>query len=133
MVQGLKLLLSSAGHAGSSLVRELRIHMSCATGQLKKKKRTITSVVRQPMEWRKIMQTIYLIGIDGKASVYNARDPGSIPGLGRFPWRRKWQSTPGLLSGKSHGQRSLVGYSPWGCKESDMTERLHYFHYINNI
>ena len=40
------------------------------------------------------------------------------------PWRRKWQSTPVLLPGKSHGQRSLVGYSLWGCKESDMTEQL---------
>ena len=40
-------------------------------------------------------------------------------------WRRKWQSTPVLLPGKSHGQRSLVGYSPWVRKESDMTERLH--------
>ena len=37
-------------------------------------------------------------------------------------------STPVLLPGKSHGQRSLVGYSPWGCKESDMTEQLH-FHF----
>ena len=36
-----------------------------------------------------------------------------------------WQSTPVLLPGKSHGQRSLVGYSPWGHKESDMTEWLH--------
>ena len=44
------------------------------------------------------------------------------------PWRRKWQSTPVLLPGKSHGQRSLVGYSLWGRKESDMTERLH-FHF----
>ena len=43
-------------------------------------------------------------------------------------WRRKWQSTPVRLPGKSHGQRSLVGYSPWGHKESDMTERLH-FHF----
>jgi len=42
--------------------------------------------------------------------------------------RRKWQSTPVLLPGKSHGQRSLVGYSPWGRKESDMTEPLH-FHF----
>ena len=42
------------------------------------------------------------------------------------PWRRKWQSTPVLLPGKSHGQRSLVGYSPWGSKESDTTERLHF-------
>ena len=39
-------------------------------------------------------------------------------------WRRQWQPTPVLLPGKSHGQRSLVGCSPWGCKESDMTERL---------
>ena len=38
------------------------------------------------------------------------------------PWRRKWQSTPVFLPGESHGQRSLVGYSPWGRKESDMTE-----------
>ena len=38
------------------------------------------------------------------------------------PWRRKWQSTPVLLPGKSHGQRTLVGYSVWGRKESDMTE-----------
>ena len=37
----------------------------------------------------------------------------------------KWQSPPVLLPEKSHGQRSLVGYSPWGHKESDMTERLH--------
>ena len=43
-----------------------------------------------------------------------------------IPWRRKWQSTPVLLPGESHGQRSLVGYSPWGCKESDTTEQLHF-------
>ena len=41
-------------------------------------------------------------------------------------WRRKWQPTAVLLPGKSHGRRSLVGYSPWGHKESDMTERLHF-------
>ena len=41
-------------------------------------------------------------------------------------WRRQWRPTPGLLPGKSHGQRSLVGCSPWGCKESDMTEWLHF-------
>ena len=40
-------------------------------------------------------------------------------------WRRKRQPTPVLLPGKSYRQRSLVGYSPWGRKESDMTERLH--------
>ena len=39
-------------------------------------------------------------------------------------WRRKWQPIPVLLPGKYHGQKSLAGYSPWGCKESDTTERL---------
>ena len=43
-----------------------------------------------------------------------------------FWWRRQWHPTPVLLPGKSHGQRSLVGCSPWGCTESDMTERLHF-------
>ena len=45
------------------------------------------------------------------------------------PWRRKWQPTPVFLPGESHGQRSLVGYSPWGRKESDMAERLHLLTY----
>ena len=42
--------------------------------------------------------------------------------------RRWWHPTPVLLPGKSHGWRSLVGCSPWGCKELDRTERLH-FHF----
>ena len=41
------------------------------------------------------------------------------PWVGKIPWRRKWLPTPGLLPGKSHGQMSVVGYSPWGHKESD--------------
>ena len=44
-------------------------------------------------------------------------------------WRRQWQPTPVLLPGRSHGQRSLVGCSPWGCEESDRTEQLH-FHFL---
>ena len=54
----------------------------------------------------------------------DARDMSLIPGLGRFSRRRKWQSTPVFLPGKSHGDRSLVGYSSWSHKESDMTELL---------
>ena len=42
----------------------------------------------------------------------------------RAPWRRAWQPTPVFLPGVSHGRRSLSGYSPWGHKQSDMTERL---------
>ena len=41
-------------------------------------------------------------------------------------FRRQWHPTPVLLPGKSHGRRSLVGYSPWGCEESDMTEQLRF-------
>ena len=50
---------------------------------------------------------------------------GWTPGVG---WRRQWHPTPVLFPGKSHGRRSLVGRSPWGCEESDMTEQLH-FHF----
>ena len=39
------------------------------------------------------------------------------PWVGTIPWKRKWQSTSVFLPGKSHGQRSLLGYSPWGCKK----------------
>ena len=45
------------------------------------------------------------------------------PWVGKSPWRRvSWQPTPVLFPGESHGQRSLVGYSPWVCKEADTTE-----------
>ena len=53
-------------------------------------------------------------GSDGKESACNTGDSGSVPR----------QLTPVVLPGKSHGQRSLVGYSPWGHRESDMTEQL---------
>ena len=51
----------------------------------------------------------------------------STPWVGKIPWRREWQPTPVFLPGESHGQRRLVGYSPWGCKESDTTEQ--HFHF----
>ena len=62
-------------------------------------------------------------GSDGKESACNPGDPGSIPGLGRFPWKRPWQPTPAILSGESHGQRSLVGCHPRGKKENE-SQRL---------
>jgi len=61
-------------------------------------------------------------GSDGKASACNAGDLEFDPWVGKIPWRRKWQPTPVFLPGKSHGQRTLVGYSSWGCKELDTTE-----------
>ena len=52
------------------------------------------------------------------------RRPGFDPWVRRIPWRREWLPTPVFLPGESHGQRSLAGCSPWGPKESDMTEQL---------
>ena len=52
--------------------------------------------------------------------------PGFNPWVGKISWRRKWQPTPVFLPGESHGWRSLIGYSPWGRKASDMTEQLHF-------
>ena len=59
------------------------------------------------------------------ANAGDTRDASSIPGFGRFPWSRKWQPAPLFLPGKSHGQRCLAGYSPWGRKEVDKTEHAH--------
>ena len=64
-------------------------------------------------------------GSEVKASAHKAGDLGLIPRSGRFPGEgngNPFQYSPG----KSHGRRSLIGYSPWGRKESDTTERLHF-------
>ena len=59
-----------------------------------------------------------------KKNLSAVRRPGFNPWIGKMPWRREWLPTPVFLPGEFHGQRSLVGYSPWGCKELDMTEWL---------
>ena len=64
-------------------------------------------------------------GSDGKASAYNARDLGSIPGSGRSSGEGNVNPLQYSCLEKSHGQRSLVGYSLWGHKESDMAEWFH--------
>ena len=67
-------------------------------------------------------------GSTSKDFVCNAGGgPGLIPGLGRF-LEKGWLPTPVFLPGEFHGQRSLVGYTPWGLKESDMTEWLTHTH-----
>ena len=50
------------------------------------------------------------------ANAGDIKDAGLIPGSGRFPWRRPWQPSPVFLPGEFHGQRSLAGYSPRGCR-----------------
>ena len=65
------------------------------------------------MVWQSLVQTVKNLP---------AMQETRLPWVGKIPWRREWQPTPVFLPGESHGQRSLVGYSPWGCKESDTTE-----------
>ena len=59
-----------------------------------------------------------------KESTCQWRRHGFDPWIGKIPWRKKWQPTLVFFPGDVHGQRSLVGYSSWGHKESDKTERL---------
>ena len=67
----------------------------------------------------------FLGGSDGKESACNAGDLCLIPGLERSPREgREWLPTLVFLPGEFHVQRNVFGYSPWGPKESDMTERL---------
>ena len=61
-------------------------------------------------------------GASGKESACQCRRCRFSPWVKKIPWRRKWQTTPVFLPGKFHGQRSRVGYSPSGGKESDATE-----------
>ena len=56
------------------------------------------------------------------ASVGDFKRPRLDPWVGKIPWRRKWRPTPVFLPGRFHGKRSLMGYSPWVCKELDTTE-----------
>ena len=88
---------------------------------------TVPQGSHQPQEASLLtLKQIYMWDSPGGSVVKNlpagAGDKGSILGLGsilgwgRFPWRRKWQPTPVFLSGKSHGQRSLVCYSSWSHK-----------------
>ena len=81
---------------------------------------TINPILQQPM--------MYVLdfpsGSNSNESACNAGDPGSIPGLGKSAREGNGNPIPGFLPREFHGQRSLAGYSPWGHKESDTTERL---------
>ena len=74
------------------------------------------------------MQDLVCGGSDGKSVCLQCRRPRFNPWVRKIPWRRIWQPSPVFLPGKFHGWRSLVGYSPWGCKErlSDFTFSFHF-------
>ena len=70
-------------------------------------------------------------GSDNKASADNAGDLGSIPGWRRSPGEGNGNPLQYFLPGESHGQWNLVGYSPWGRKELDTTEQLHFHFHLH--
>ena len=76
-------------------------------------------------QWPLIWHHSFPGGSEGKESIcLQYRRPRFNTWVGKFPWRRKWQPTPVFLPEEFHGQRSLAGYSPLGCKKSDTTEQL---------
>ena len=80
-------------------------------------------VIELSFEKRQASLGGFFCGSDGKECLL-CRRPRFSSWVGKNPWRRSWQSTPVFLPGESHGQRSLAGYSPWGCMELDTTEWL---------
>ena len=84
---------------------------------------------KMPREETSSDQLIWLLNVNfvlprwhsGEESACRCRRSRFDPWVRKIPWSRKWQPTPVFLPGKFHEQRTLVGYSPWGCKESDTT------------
>ena len=72
--------------------------------------------------WETLGLPRWLSGKESTCQCRRCRRHGFDPCIGKIPWKRAWQATPVFLPGKSHGQRSLAGYSPWGRKELDTTE-----------
>ena len=70
--------------------------------------------------WRASQVALLVKNLSANAG--DTRDSGFSPWVGKIPWRRAWQPTPVFLPGESHEQRTLAGFSPWVCKESDTSE-----------
>ena len=85
-----------------------------------------TFAFQSPIMKRTSFWVLVLEGLVGFPGGSDGKDSPAVqdPWIRKIPWRRKWQSTPEILSREFHEQRSLAGYSPWACKESGMTEQL---------
>ena len=107
----------------TSITLHTHSHHGCL-GQQKPELQTITTCISHLQQPSYLESKEYL----GRHSFDGTPLPTIIRIIHPSSRRRQWHPTPVLLPGKSHGQRSLVGCSPWGRKESDTTERLH-FHF----
>jgi len=68
-----------------------------------------------------------------RESTCQCRKPRFDPWVGKIPWRRKWQPPPVFLPGEVHTQKSLMGYSPWGLKESNTTEHKYLLKFLGYL
>ena len=67
-------------------------------------------------QWQQLRGLDGVVGKESARQCRRCKRCGYSPWVREILWRRKWQPTPIFLPGESHGQRSLVGYSPWGCR-----------------
>ena len=112
-------------------LRRLGFAHACSTGPISHWKTLAKgfSLTNSFFSSRSELEMTSLIeGFPGGSDCLQCGTPRFDPWLGKIPRRRKWQPTPVLLPGKSRQRRRLVGYSPWGHKELDTTEQLH-FHF----
>ena len=113
--------MNSAKLHGTKINTEIHLHFCAVIGSVWKGNSENDHIYKYIRE-NKLLR--FPGGSDGKESACNAGDLSLIPGLGRSPGGGNGH--PHQYSGleNPHGQRSMAGYSPWGCKESDMTEQL---------
>ena len=125
VVQWLGLHTSKAGAVGSIPGQGTEISHATWCNQIKKKKKSLLALCTENNRGMGLRLTA--LGrplrtlvckrrlsrwLSRKESAHQCRKHGFDPWVGKIPWRKKWQSTPVFLPGKSHGQRSLVGCSP---------------------
>ena len=112
----------------ATLARSLLEKKKILKKKKKKKKKILKGGAREGEQGRVVLLLSWQFGVpwwlSSKESTCQCRRPGFNPWVGKIPWRSKWQPIPVFLPGKSHGQRSLAGYSLWSLKELDTTEQL---------
>ena len=81
-----------------------------------------TSALEKDVDLRSASDIWWLTGKEPACQYRRHKSHRFDPWVKRIPWRRKWQPPPVFVPGKVHGQRSLVGYSPWGHKELGKSE-----------
>ena len=112
------------GKSGPQALGHIGVSVSCLERSRNKETLLVSFIFGSPFLW--MVMSLCPLWLRWWRICLQCRRPRFDPGVGKMPWRREWQSTPVFLPREFHGQRSLMGYSPWDHKESDTTERLHF-------